>query len=96
MRGTGKARALSLLNSLRATASSALIGLSGGDTNVQWRLCFKWQNGKAYDVEMLQKLHLIRKFSKSSGLISKTLVLGMASLHKAVSHKKFHLSFAVV
>jgi len=33
MRGTGRSRALALLNSLRATASPALIVLSGGDTN---------------------------------------------------------------
>jgi len=33
MRGTGRSRTLALLNGLRATASPALIVLSGGDTN---------------------------------------------------------------
>jgi proteic killer suppression protein len=48
------------LNDLRIPPSNRLEKLSGGRrgqhsirVNEQWRICFRWRNGDAYDVEIV-------------------------------------------
>lgn len=66
--GIGKAARIKLkllhavpdLNDLRSPPGNRLEGLTGNRAgyysiriNQQWRICFSWQNGDAYDVEII-------------------------------------------
>lgn len=60
MRKLWMINAASNINDLRVPPNNRLEALSGGRKgqhsiriNQQWRICFRWSNGNAYDVEIV-------------------------------------------